>query len=453
MKSEYQTTTLGELIQQNGGSIKTGPFGTTLKASEYSKSGVPVISVGEVGFGEIRLHQRTPYVDRDVTERLPEYVLESGDIVFGRKGAVERSAWVKDDQDGWFLGSDGIRLRLPNTTNSRFISYSLLTERHRSWMLTNCVGTTMHSLNQGVIERIPIVLPPLPIQNRIADILSAFDEKIELNRQMNRTLEQMARALFKSWFIDFDPVHAKQRGEQPAGMDAETAALFPNRFEQIDGKEVPEGWRSAQLGDIAEIIDCLHSKKPERVENGFPYVQLNNIGNNGEMILSEIYLISEEDYKKWTSRIEIREGDCIITNVGRVGAVCRIPKGFTGAIGRNMTAIRLKESFGYFSAFCIQLLTSEKMRSEINDNTDSGTILNALNVKNIPKLKFIMADKKVVEASNIILSLMRDRIEHNLKEIDRLSQVRDSLLPRLLSGELDVSDWENAVEAPENAPA
>ena len=206
MAGEWGETTLGELLAYEGGSVKTGPFGTTLKVKEYSKNGVPLISVGEVGYGSLRVHDKTPRAPREVVERLPEYLLEAGDIVSGRKGAVDRSALVKPEQTGWFLGSDGIRLRLPTTCDARFMAYQLQGEASRSWLLQHATGTTMASLNQAILERVPILFPPLRQQRAIAHILGTLDDKIELNRRMNETLEAMARALFKSWFVDFDPV-------------------------------------------------------------------------------------------------------------------------------------------------------------------------------------------------------------------------------------------------------
>ena len=206
MGSEWVQTTIGDFLEQHGGEIKTGPFGTKLKASEYSEVGVPVISVGEVQLGRLTLHERTPKVDVDVIARMPEYLLKTGDIVFGRKGAVERSARVRNEEEGWFLGSDGIRLRLPECCDSRFIAYSFLTEAHKQWMVQHAAGTTMASLNEKIIRLIPLSLPPLPVQKAIADHLEIIDNKIALNRQINTTLESMAQALFKSWFVDFDPV-------------------------------------------------------------------------------------------------------------------------------------------------------------------------------------------------------------------------------------------------------
>src|SRR5215218_10210940 len=168
MEADRRETTIGELLAEQGGSVKTGPFGTTLKASEYSAEGVPLISVREVGYGILRVDESTPRVSPKVPERLPEYLLRTGDVVVGRKVAVDRSARINTEQDGGFLGSDGIRLRLPETCDSRFMAYQVQSPHARSWLMQHATGTTMPSLNQGVIQRIPIVLPPLAEQRAIA---------------------------------------------------------------------------------------------------------------------------------------------------------------------------------------------------------------------------------------------------------------------------------------------
>ena len=257
---EWCSTTIGGLLAADGGGVKTGPFGTALKAKEYSKVGVPLISVGEIGYGSLRLHEKTPRAPREVVERLPEYLLEAGDIVFGRKGAVDRSALVKPSQAGWFLGSDGIRLRLPTTCDSRFIAYQLQGEASRLWLLHHATGTTMASLNQEIIERVPIVLPPIEQQRTIAHILGTLDDKIELNRRMNETLEAMARALFKSWFVDFDPVRAKMEG-RVSGLPQHLADLFPDRLVESELGEIPEGWEVESLEMIAQLEKA--TVKPE----------------------------------------------------------------------------------------------------------------------------------------------------------------------------------------------
>jgi type I restriction enzyme, S subunit len=171
-------TTIGFLLRETGGSIKTGPFGTILKASEYSQQGVPVISVGEVGYGSLRIADSTRRVGPDVVRRLPEYVLRAGDIVFGRKGAVDRSAHIRESEDGYFLGSDGIRVRFGAAADPRFIVYQLQSAQAREWLVQNAVGTTMPSLNQAVLERLPIRVPSIEEQHSVAQVLGEADALI-----------------------------------------------------------------------------------------------------------------------------------------------------------------------------------------------------------------------------------------------------------------------------------
>jgi type I restriction enzyme S subunit len=141
--------------------IKTGPFGTLLKASEYSEGdGVPVVSVGEIREGFLMITDHTPRVSARVTRRLPQYVLKKGDIVFGRKGGVERSALIRQQQDGWFLGSDGMSVRPLGDCHDEYLALQFQSPRIQGWLLQNAIGTTMSSLNQGILEKVLVALPP-----------------------------------------------------------------------------------------------------------------------------------------------------------------------------------------------------------------------------------------------------------------------------------------------------
>ena len=194
------------------------------------------------------------------------------------------------------------------------------------------------------------------------------------------------------------------------------------------------------LSDIADVIDCLHSKKPSAIEDS-PYqlIQLDNISDDGFLDMSACkYMISQIDYENWTRKCEIIEGDCVITNVGRIGAVSQAPYGTKAAMGRNMTCIRLKSGLK-LQAYFITVLLSNHMRRQIRHNTDEGTIMGALNVKNIPKLLFPVFDAPIMSVLESILYPLRKQIEYNNLQNQNLVQLRDVLLPRLMSGELDVS--------------
>jgi type I restriction enzyme, S subunit len=301
-------------------------------------------------------------------------------------------------------------------------------------------GGSRRAITKGHIESFCIPLPPLSEQRAIAHILGTLDDKIELNRRMNETLEAMARAIFQSWFVDFDPVRARAEGRDP-GLPKHIADLFPDRFENSELGEIPAGWEMATIGDVCEVIDCLHSKKPERVEIGKPLLQLSNIRDDGLLDMADCYCIDDADYDHWISRMEASPGDCVITNVGRVGAVAQVPDGVKAALGRNMTGVWCKPDF-QVPTFLIECLLSKSMRNEISLKVDTGTILEALNVRNIPKLRFTRASKDVLVQFERLARPLRMRMEHRLDESCTLATLRDTLLPKLISGELRVKDAE-----------
>ena len=167
------------------GNIKTGPFGTSLKAAEYyAVEGVPLVSVRDIGEGKLTFDEHTPLVPRTVVRRMPEYVLNDGDIVFGRKGGVDRSAIVQKHQVGCFLGSDGIRMRPSKVNHALFIAYQLQRNEIQAWLLKNATGTTMPSMNQAILRRISLPIPAKAEQEAIAEALSNADALIESLEQL-----------------------------------------------------------------------------------------------------------------------------------------------------------------------------------------------------------------------------------------------------------------------------
>ena len=166
--------------------IKTGPFGTILKASEYSgNSGVPLVSVGEIREGFLKITDKTPHVPEAVVRRLPQYVLKKGDIVFGRKGGVERSALIREEEDGWFLGSDGISIRPSKQCHDKYLALQFQSRRIQGWLIQNATGTTMASLNQRILRDVGVPLPPNKAEQEvIAEALSDMDALIEYLEQL-----------------------------------------------------------------------------------------------------------------------------------------------------------------------------------------------------------------------------------------------------------------------------
>jgi type I restriction enzyme, S subunit len=291
-------------------------------------------------------------------------------------------------------------------------------------------GGSRRAITKGNIESFRVPLPPIAQQKKIGEILCAFDDKIALNRRMNQTLEAMARAIFKSWFVDFKPA---RKGH----------SLFSTSLVESQLGLIPKGWEIKELSSFITVVDCLHTQKPKRRAEGETLLQLSNIKDDGLLDMSDKYLISEENYKEWTSRMEAQPGDCVITNVGRVGAVAQVPRGYRAALGRNMTGLRCKAHFPG-PTFLIECLRSSKMREEIERKTDSGTILDSLNVRNIPRLRSVVPPQPVLEAFERVCRPLRTKMEHNQEENLTLTALRDTLLPKLLSGEIRLREAEKA---------
>jgi type I restriction enzyme S subunit len=427
MAAEWTQTTLGDLVRDIGGEIKTGPFGTRLKASEYSDQGAPVVSVREVQVGRIVVDDKTPRVPESVQRRMPEYLLRTGDIVFARKGTIDRSACVPEGQEGFFLGSDGIRVRLPPEIEPRFVAYQVQTSRLRRWLEQHSTGSTMASLNGGILSLIPLTLPPLAEQRRIAAVLGALDDKIELNRKMNETLEATAQAIFQSWFIDFDGVPAEDLVESELGP-------------------IPRGWEVCKLVEATEaIVDCLHSKKPDELPDGNIMVQVFNVGDSGRMKWNKFYKVSARDHAEWCKRIKPRKGDIFVTKTGRVGAVAQMSEDLDVSFGRNLVVVRPSERL---PANLLRLtMLSRSLRKEITRLTSDGTILKSIHVKHINRLRVVLPPHSVAARIEADVDPLSRRLAANDQESRTLTALRDTLLPKLISGEVRVPEAEAQVEA------
>jgi type I restriction enzyme, S subunit len=440
----WEYTTLGEACHRGGGGIQTGPFGSQLHASDYVPMGVPSIMPQNIGDNRV-VEDGIARITPEDARRLDRYLVRPGDIVYSRRGDVERRALITAREDGWLCGTGCLRVRPGSEgVDPRYASYYLGDPRVREWIVRHAHGATMPNLNTSILSAVPFVIPPSDEQRSIAHILGTLDDKIELNRRMNETMEAMARALFKSWFVDFDPIRAKAEGRDP-GLPKHLANLFPDSFEDSELGEIPTGWETGTIGSVAKVIDCLHSKKPERRESGYPLLQLSNIRDDGLIDMRDSYFIEEPDYRRWISRIEASAGDCVVTNVGRVGAVAQVPVGLRAALGRNMTGIRCRETFPH-PTFLIECLRSQAMKEEMDRKTDSGTILNALNVRSIPTLRFAQPPQEVLHIFEREVRPLRAMMERRLAESETLSAIRDAVLPKLISGEVRVDDPDGFLE-------
>lgn len=293
-------------------------------------------------------------------------------------------------------------------------------------------------------KRLKITLPPPEQQESIAATLGVLDDKIDLNRRMSGTLEAMARALFRSWFVDFDPVRAKQEGRQPPGIDAATAALFPDSFEDSPLGPIPAGWHIETVGKVIEgLYDGPHATPPDSAE-GAVFLGIANVLDN-RVDLTEVRRISEVDWPRWTRRITPSEGDIVFTYEATLGRFAMIPEWLRCCLGRRMALVRPKAG-GMPPCFLYHHFTSRHFQELLAARTVSGATVDRISLLEFPSYPVIVPPSQLVTRLESVARPIWDRIHSNLQQNTTLADLRDALLPKLLSGEIRVKAAERLVE-------
>lgn len=368
------------------------------------------------------------YITKKDAERLAKYRVQLGDIVYSRRGDIERCALIREENIGALCGTGCLRVRPDSTIiDSTFLSYYLRTPKIRKWVVSNATGATMPNLNTDVLNRLPMEFPILQKQKEIGRILDSFDKKITLNNRLNATLEAMAKTLYDYWFVQFDFPDEKGRPYKTSG-----GKMVYN--EEL-GREIPAGWEVVPLTTVCKIVDCLHSQKPDKFYESeeFFLLQLENLVPLGLVDMKNKYYVKSADYELWTSKIEIQEGDLLITNAGRVGAFSRVPKGIRAGIGRNITAIRPQQISAIYLYY---YLHSVDCKRQIRLNTDVGAFFDSLNVKGLKNMYVLLPPKRLMQLFDKQGGHCRERLESAAKESERLAALRDWLLPMLMNGQV-----------------
>ena len=253
--SEWISCVVEDIAAPTRNALVGGPFGSNLVSNDYTEFGVPVIRGQNMGFGRW-VSGEFAFVSEEKAQELSANIARPGDIVFTQRGTLGQVAIVpRDSYSRYVVSQSQMKLTVdPQKADTLYLYYYFTSPEQQAHIRQNSIQTGVPHTNLTILRDTPVVLPPLAEQREIARILGALDDKIELNRQMNATLEATARAIFKSWFVDFDPVHAKANGEQPVGMDAETATLFPNSFEESALGLIPAGWGVSTIGEEVSVV-------------------------------------------------------------------------------------------------------------------------------------------------------------------------------------------------------
>ncbi|MEZ2349552.1 restriction endonuclease subunit S [Caballeronia sp. RCC_10] len=411
-----------------------GPFGSNLPATAYVEHGVPVIRGSNLSKGEFRFkNEGFVFVSDSTANKLGRSTCIARDIVFTKKGTLGQVGIVPDGSfSRYLLSSNQMRMRVDTEkANPDYVYYALSTREAIERVIKESEHTGVPKINLAYIREFRIALPDRQIQDAIVEIIRALDARIDLLRETNATLESIAQALFKSWFIDFGPVRAKAEGREPNGMDAETAALFPDAFENSALGEVPKGWRVGTLGDVA--WNPRSQAKPGQMPASTSYIGLEHMPRKSIALDKMGTAEGLESGKFWFEFQDILFGK-LRPYFHKVGiAPCK------GVCSTDILVIRPREPnwLGYVAMHA----SSDELIAHTTQ-LSNGARMPRTSWHDVNAYGVVLPHERCVEAFNDIVNPLFDRIFANVRKMDCLSDLRDTLLPRLISGKLRLPEAE-----------
>ena len=427
MAGEWRQASIGELCDSGVAQLQTGPFGSQLHAHDYVDDGVPVVPTEAIRDRQID-HSVLPQITQAKAEELARHRLRPGDILFARRGvqATGHIGCVRDAEDGFICGTGAIRMRVCHSSteiDSDFLSHVLANPASIEWFKFHAIGATMPNLNEGIIRSFTLSVPPLPEQRAIAHILGTLDDKIELNRRMNETLEAMARALFKSWFVDFDPVRAKAEGCDP-GLPKPLADLFPDSLENSEMGEIPKGWEVRGLDEIARFLNGLALQKyPATDGRALPVIKIAQLragtsegADTASADLNPEYIVDDGDVLfSWSGSLE-----CVLWSGGR------------GALNQHLFKVTSTDYPKWLSYLGIQQHLADFRHIAAGKATTMGHIQR----HHLADARLAIPSSTQLKVIDSTMAPLTEALWRRRVESRTLAALRDTLLPKLISGEL-----------------
>jgi type I restriction enzyme S subunit len=396
-----------------------------------------------VNMGEIFTHDRIQNIRMD---RVPldgkereMSLLERGDLLFARQslvleGAGKCSVFLGDKEPVTFE-SHLIRARLdPAIADPLFFFYFFRSPVGRDAIRSIVEQVAAAGIRGRDLANLPVPQIPVRQQRAIARILGTLDDKIELNRRMNETLEEMARAIFKSWFVDFDPVRAKVEGRDP-GLPEHIADLFPDRFEDSEMGEIPAGWRVGTLGEVVE--NPRRSIKPARMDESTPYIGLEHMPRRS---ISLADWNSSENLE--SNKYEFERGEILFGKLRPYFHKVGIAP-VDGVCSTDILVVAAKQPEWF--AFILEHVSSEDFVN-YTTATSSGTKMPRTNWKDMSGFDLVIPTLSLAKAFNVLIKPFVECVVENIHEARTLSSLRDTLLPKLISGEMRAGKSEQFIK-------
>lgn len=409
--SSWLTVRLDDIKAPKKWALNCGPFGSKLVSRDYRPDGVPVIRgtnlAGDCDFS----FEDFVFVSEEKADELLPNNAHPGDLIFTQRGTLGQVGLIPKQcsYNRFVVSQSQMKLTVDETKAVPYFLYCYFRAPSTIQTIHNlAISSGVPHINLTILRNFEVPLPPLPIQRKIAAILSAYDDLIENNRRRIEILEEMARSLYREWFVNFG-----------------------SETEKVENRT---------LNDICEfIVDCEHKTAPTQA-TGYPSIRTPNIGQ-GRLLLDKVNRVSEETYKAWTKRAIPQEGDLILAREAPVGNVAILPKNIQVCLGQRTVLIRpdISKVKPYYLLY---LLLSDKIQNKLLSVSNGATVhhLNLKDIRNLalPEMHSILSQDKI----NTFLSNYYDLIFNLIKKKENLRQTRGLLLPKLISCEIDVENLE-----------
>ena len=408
------------------------------KTPEKTDSGIPLITAKIIKSG--RIETPTEFIAFDNYDAwMRRGIPKAGDVVLTVEAPLGEVAQLGSEKVA--LAQRVVTLRgKAGFLDSTYLLYLLQSEAVQDQLKSRATGTTVLGIKQSELRKVLIKVPPIPAQLEAASVLKAIDDRIALLRETNATLEAIAQALFKSWFVDFDPVRAKMEGRTPEGMDEATAALFPDGFETSELGVVPRGWLVQTFRDIIQIIGggTPKTSNPDFWGGDIPWFSVVDAPGS-----SDVFVIDTEKHitdagLHGSSTKLLPAGTTIISARGTVGKLALTGRAM--AMNQSCYGLRGKAGDTYFTYFSATRLVQQLQQRA------HGSVFDTITQETFSGVHVAYPQAPVVQAFDAAVDALMARIRENLLQAQTLSTLRDTLLPRLISGQLRLPEAQAALK-------
>jgi type I restriction enzyme S subunit len=443
MASEWREMALGELAE-----IFDGPHATPPKTDD----GPIFLGISNLAQGRLELSNTEHLSENDYTRWTRRIEPRPGDVVFSYETRLGEAASIPSGLRCCLGRRMGLLRARAGKVDRRFLLYAYLGPSFQETLRSR----TIHG---STVDRIPLIdMPEFPLsvptdineQRAIAHILGTLDDKIELNRRMNETLEVMTRALFKSWFVDFDPVRAKAEGRDP-GLPKHIADLFPDHFEDSELGEIPKGWSIRTIDGVAERVAMGPFGSSIKVETfvpeGVPVISGQHL--NGFMLEDNKFNFITTEHAEKLSNSNVQRGDVVFTHAGNIGQAAFIPEWSRYeryVISQRQFFMRCDLSQVTPSFIVLYFHSPEGQHQLLANTSSSGVPSIARPVTYLRTIELVIPSRIILDAFETIVRPLLFRFRRNFDESDTLAVLRHTLLPKLISGEIRVKNAECEAE-------